>query len=199
MTGQEILENDTMSVVPFYERPKVQLINIPIGGGIPFGFEKISNPEVGVGGVYGTWGKCYDNASLPELIEQSTGSPLENSERMNLAPLGFIHRHHLPGISDDDHIKIETAVGARLLQEAANASGWEPGEVDAVLVGMSGPASENYTEQISRLAGIRENALKVSVHKACDGSAGALHLTLNPDLIHPFMLKDPSISRLPVV
>jgi len=182
MTKHENPENDTTAVVPFYERPQVQLINIPIGGGIPFGFERISNPGVGIGGAYGTWGKCYDNATLPELIEQSTGTPLDNSERMNLAPLGFIHRHHLSGISDQDHVKTETEVGARLLQEAANASGWEPEEVDAVLIGSSGPASANYTEQISRQAGIREDALKVSVHKACDGSAGALHLTLNPDL-----------------
>lgn len=184
MTEQENLENDTSAVVPFYERPQVQLINIPIGSGIPFGFERISNPKIGIGGAYGTWGKCYDNATLPELIELTLGSPLENNERMDLAPLGFIHRHHLPGISDQDHVKIETEVGARLLREAANASGWETEEVDAVLIGSSGPVSEDYLEQISRQAGIREDALKVSVHKACDGSAGALHLTLNPDMAY---------------
>ena len=103
---------------------------------------------------------------------------------MDLAPLGFIHRHHLPGFSDDEHLKIETEVGARLLKEAANASGWEPEEVDAVLIGTSGPPSDNYTDQIARKAGVREDALKVSVHKACDGSAGALHLALNPELAH---------------
>jgi 3-oxoacyl-[acyl-carrier-protein] synthase III len=104
---------------------------------------------------------------------------------MNLAPLGFIHRHHLPPyFSDSENIEIETEVGARLLKEAANASGWEPEEVDAVLIGTSGPPSDDYTEQISRRAGIRENALKVSVHKACDGSMGALHLVLNPELAY---------------
>ena len=101
---------------------------------------------------------------------------------MNLEPLGFVHRHHLGGISDQDHKKIETVVGSRLLQEAAKASGWDPEEVDAVLIGSSGPVSENFTEEIASRAGIREDALKVSVHKACDGSTGALHLTLNPDL-----------------
>ena len=31
---------------------------------------------------------------------------------------------------------------------------------------------------------IRKDAMKVTVHKACDGSAGALHLALNPDLTY---------------
>ncbi len=185
MTEKVISENDTSAVVPFYERPQVQMVNIPIGNGIPFGFERISNPGVGIGGAYGTWGFSYDNSTLPNLIEESIGSPLEENERMNLAPLGFVHRHHLPPyFSDIENIEVETVVGARLLKEAANASGWEPEEVDAVLIGTSGPPSEDYTEQIARLAGIREDALKVSVHKACDGSAGALHLVLNPELAY---------------
>lgn len=196
MTEHEIQENESNAVVPFYERSQVQMINIPYGGGIPFGFERISNPEVGIGGAYGTWGISYDNTTLPNLIEQSIGSPLEKSERMNLAPLGFVYRQHLPGISDQDHLKIETEVGARLLIEAASASGWEPEEVDAVLIGTSGPASEDYTEQISKMAGIRENALKVSVHKACDGSAGALHLVLNPELIYNKLSKINLAKRL---
>lgn len=178
-------EQKTSQVIPFYEQPHVQLVNIPIASGIPFGFERIYNPEVGIGGAYGTWGLSYDNESLPGLIEKSTGSPLDESERMNLAPLGFVHRHHVPpGLPETVHAEVETEVGARLLIEAANASGWEPEEVDAVLIGTSGPPSEDFTEQISRKAGIRDDALKVSVHKACDGSAGALHLTLNPDLTY---------------
>jgi len=184
MTEKAISDNDSRTVIPFYERPQVQMFNIPFGNGIPFGIERISNPEVGIGGAYGTWGNCYDNKTLPKLVEESTGSPLTKGERMDLAPLGFIHRHHLPGFSDDEHLKIETEVGARLLKEAANASGWEPEEVDAVLIGMTGPPSDNYTEQIARKAGVREDALKVSVHKACDGSAGALHLALNPELAY---------------
>jgi 3-oxoacyl-[acyl-carrier-protein] synthase III len=189
MTENVKSDNDSRTVVPFYERPQVQMFNIPVGNGIPFGVERISNPKVGIGGAYGSWGKSYDNQTLPELIEESIGSPLTNGERMDLAPLGFIHRHHLPGYSDDDHVKIETEVGARLLKEAANASGWEPEEVDAVLIGMSGPPSDNYTEQIARKAGVREDALKVSVHKACDGSTGALHLALNPELAYNKLLK----------
>ena len=183
MTEQANSDNEG-TVIPFYERPQVQMFNIPLGKGIPFGIERISNPEVGIGGAYGTWGTSYDNKTLPKLVEESTGSQLIESEQMNLAPLGFIHRHHLPGFTDDEHLKIETEVGARLLKEAANASGWEPEEVDAVLIGMSGPPSDNYTMQIAHKAGIPEDAIKVSVHKACDGSAGALHLALNPELAY---------------
>ncbi|MGB5846475.1 MAG: 3-oxoacyl-[acyl-carrier-protein] synthase III C-terminal domain-containing protein [Anaerolineales bacterium] len=182
MTEEGKSSNETTPVLPFYERPQVQMVDLPISAGIPFGFERITNPKIGISGVYGAWGKSYDNATLPELVEQSTGTPLGESERMDLAPLGFMHRHHLPGFSDQDHIEIETEVGSRLLQEAANASGWDPEEVDAVLIGTSGPVSENFTEEIASRAGIREDALKVSVHKACDSSTGALHLTLNPDL-----------------
>jgi 3-oxoacyl-[acyl-carrier-protein] synthase III len=196
MTEHEILEDNADATIPFYERPQVQLVNLPYGGGIPFGFERIYNPDIGIGGAYGTWGKSYDNETLTTLVEQSTGSPLENNERMNLAPLGFVYRQHLPGISDPDHVKIETEVGARLIKEAANASGWKPEEVDAVLLGISGPPIENYTEQITEQAGIREDALKVSVHKACDGSAGALHLALNPELAYNKLSKINLAKRL---
>jgi 3-oxoacyl-[acyl-carrier-protein] synthase III len=178
-----MIDKDSNKVIPFYDQPQVHLINLPIGSGIPFGFERIYNPEIGIGGAYGTWGTSYDNETLPGLIEKSTGSPLDESERMNLAPLGFVHRHHVPhDLPDEVHVEIETEVGARLIKEAANASGWETEEVDAVLIGSSGPPSVNFTEQITRKAGIRVDALKVSVHKACDGSAGALHLALNPEL-----------------
>ena len=51
-----------------------------------------------------------------------------------------------------------------------------------VLIGMSGPVADDYLVQIARRAGIPDGALKVSVHKACDGSMGALHLALNPAL-----------------
>jgi hypothetical protein len=103
---------------------------------------------------------------------------------MNLEPLGFVRRHHLTGLSDEEHKKIEIVVGARLLQEAAKACGWKIEEVDAVMIGSSGPVSVDFTEQIASQAGIADDALKVSVHKACDGSAGALHLALNPDLTY---------------
>jgi 3-oxoacyl-[acyl-carrier-protein] synthase III len=184
MSGDVKTNNEESPVLSFFDRPHVKLVDIPIGDGVPFGFETISNPEVGISGVYGTWGKSYDNAAIPGLVEKSFGDPLDDKDRMNLEPLGFVHRHHLTGMSDEEHKKVETVVGSRLLQEAANASGWDPEEVDAVLIGSSGPVSEDFTEQIASQAGIREDALKVSVHKACDGSAGALHLTLNPELTY---------------
>ena len=40
-------------------------------------------------------------------------------------------------------------------------------------------------DRISKRAGIGDEALKVSVHKACDGSVGSLHLALNPELGAP--------------
>jgi 3-oxoacyl-[acyl-carrier-protein] synthase III len=85
-------------------------------------------------------------------------------------------------LTDKEHLEVEVEAGARFLTAAAYACGWEPQEVEAVLVGMSGPASDDYTELIANRAGIPENVLKVSVHKACDGSVGGLHLLLNPEL-----------------
>jgi 3-oxoacyl-[acyl-carrier-protein] synthase III len=42
--------------------------------------------------------------------------------------------------------------------------------------------STDYTERIAREAGIPDSALKVSIHKACDGSVAGLNLALNPEL-----------------
>jgi 3-oxoacyl-[acyl-carrier-protein] synthase III len=77
---------------------------------------------------------------------------------------------------------VEEVAGERYLRAAAEASGWYPAEVQAVLVGVSGPISNDYLERISQKAGIPDEALKVSIHKACDGAAGGLHLALNPKL-----------------
>jgi 3-oxoacyl-[acyl-carrier-protein] synthase III len=178
-------QNEKPIPIPsFYDRPQVHLEDIPIAGGVPFGYETITNPIVGICGVYGTWGKSYNNEEIPGLVEQSFGRILPDAERMNLEPLGFVRRHHLTGLSDEEHKKIEIVVGARLLQEAAKACEWKIEEVDAVMIGSSGPVSVDFTEQIASQAGIADDALKVSVHKACDGSAGALHLALNPDLTY---------------
>lgn len=166
----------------FYNRPNVQMEEIPIDKGIPFGIECVSKPELGIGGVYGAWGESYDNDALPEFIESQLGESLSDEDRLDLAPLGFLNRHHIKKYSDQENLDLEVAVGTKLLREAAHASGWDVEEVDAVLIGMSGPVSNDYTERIAQEAGIREDALKVSVHKACDSSMGALQLTLNPDL-----------------
>jgi hypothetical protein len=141
----------------FYDRPQTQKQELPIGPGIPLGIERVSNPEVGIGGAYGSWGKCYDNATLPDLIEERLGQPLRAEERLHLSELGFLYRHHLPNLSDEEDVELEVEVGARLLTEAARANGWSP-------------------------ADIPESALKISIHKACDGSVAGLHLALNPEL-----------------
>lgn len=183
----EITESKTLpeTVTSFFKRPQVRQEVIPVGGGVPFGVERVANPEIGIGGAYGTWGDSYDNQKLPTIIEHRLGAPLAASDIMELDQLGFVNRHHTPDLSDEDHLELEVEVGARMLSEAAQANGWTPGEVQAVLIGMSGPVSEDYVEQIARRAGVPDDALKVSVHKACDGSVGSLNLALNPGLAGP--------------
>jgi len=167
----------------FFDRPGVEKGVIDVAQGIPFGIESVSNPSVGIGGVYGAWGKSYDNENLPAFLESRLGHPLQPNERLNLAELGFRNRHHVPlNLTREEHVQVELQIGARFLTEAIKACGWRPSEVEAVLIGMSAPLSENYLNQITAAAGIPASALKVSIHKACDGSTSSLHLALNPDL-----------------
>ncbi|NWG33653.1 MAG: hypothetical protein HXY42_04365 [Chloroflexi bacterium] len=177
------MENSTPQSVSFYDRPGIEKEILPIGGGIPFGMERVTNPLVGIGGVYGTWGFSYDNDSLPAFLEQRLGRPLLSDERLNLSELGFLSRQHLPlDLTSQEHTQLEVEVGRRFLVEAIKACNWEPSEVDAVLIGMSAPLAEDYLDRISKAAGIPERALKVAIHKACDGSTSSLHLALNPEL-----------------
>jgi 3-oxoacyl-[acyl-carrier-protein] synthase III len=166
----------------FYDRPDINKETIQIARGIPFGFERVSSSSLGVGGAYGTWGESYDNVRLRELVSHRRGEPLKDEDVMNLSELGFLSRHHIPDLTDADHLELEIQVGARMIKEAAKANGWDPAEVSAVLIGMSGPVSLEYVSQICDRAGISEKALKVSIHKACDGSVGGLNLVLNPGL-----------------
>jgi 3-oxoacyl-[acyl-carrier-protein] synthase III len=182
MSENTILDDSNATIPSFFTRPNVRQEVIPVAGGIPIGIERVLNPEVGIGGAYGAWGESYDNAHLKDLIEQRLGEPLKDDEKMNLAELGFVNRHHIPYLTDEEHLELEVEVGSRLLREAALANGWQPGEVQAVLIGISGPVADDYIERISQRAGIPESALKVSVHKACDGSVGGLNLALNPGL-----------------
>lgn len=172
------MENTTS----FFEEPEVEKTILPIGAGVPFGLRRVRNTAINIGGVYGTWGDSYDNSSLRELIENRLGVPVPENERLNLAELGFVSRHHIPVLDLEQNIAIEVEVGARILREAAFACGWEPSEVEAILIGMSAPVTEDYLTRIARAAGMREDILKVAVHKACDGSVSSLHLALNPDL-----------------
>ncbi len=166
----------------FYERPNVKEETIPIRDGIPFGLESVFNPELGIGGAYGTWGRSIDNAELPRFVEERAGTKLPAEEVMNLGELGFVNRQHVPDLSQEEHLELEVEVGSRLIQEAARSNGWKPAEVEGLLVGTSGPVSSDYVTRIAQRAGIPESALKVSVHKACDGSVGGLNLALNPGL-----------------
>jgi len=182
MDKNTILDQLAGAIPSFFKRPQVEKDTIPVAGGIPFGVERVSNPEIGIGGAYGTWGDSYDNQKLPELVAYRMGSPFEEADMMNLSDLGFVSRHHIKDLSDAEHLELELEVGSRLLREAALANDWEPNDVQAVLIGMSGPVADDYVEQICKRAGIPESVLKVSVHKACDGSVGGLNLALNPGL-----------------
>jgi 3-oxoacyl-[acyl-carrier-protein] synthase III len=170
------------TTIPFYQRPGVQNDIIPAGEGVPFGMEIVTHPNLGIGGAYGAWGNTYDNETLPSFIEKRMGAPLKDEDRLQLSTLGFDVRHHIGDLSEEEHLQVEVEVGARFLRAAADANGWDPSEVDAVLIGMSGPVSDDYTVKIAQEAGIPESALKVSMHKACDSSMGALNLVMNPDL-----------------
>jgi 3-oxoacyl-[acyl-carrier-protein] synthase III len=166
----------------FFAQPDVHVQLLRIGPGIPLGLARVFSSELGIGGAYGSWGRSYDNDELAEFIEQRLGQPVDAGDRMNLAELGFHRRHHLPPLSPADHLELELEVGARLIREAASANGWKASEVEGVLIGMSGPVANDYVERIAERAGIPHDALKVSVHKACDSSMGALHLALNPNI-----------------
>ena len=147
MDTSTVLEQIAGAIPSFFKRPQVQKEIIPVAGGIPFGVERVSNPEIGIGGAYGTWGDSYDNQTLPELVAYRIGSPLNEEEKMNLSELGFVSRHHTKDMSAAEHLELELEVGARLLREAALATGWQPSEVQAVLIGMSGPVADDYVEQ----------------------------------------------------
>ncbi len=166
----------------FFDKPNVEKGVVAIGQGVPFGLARVTNSQVHIGGVYGTWGESYDNASLPRMLESRLGAPIPDSERLNLAELGFLSRHHITSLSKEENLELEVQMGARFLREAALACGWDPSEVEGILIGMSAPIAEDYLDRIARAAGIPDSALKVAVHKACDGSVSSLHLALNPDL-----------------
>ena len=166
----------------FFDRPAVEKETLPIGPGIPLGIEPVNNPAVGLGGVYGAWGKSYDNEELTALVEGRLGGPIPANEKLNLSELGFTRRHHVDGLTDEENRDLEIEVGARFLRAAARACGWQPGEVEGVLIGSSAPLRDDFAAAIADKAGIPEGAVKVNVHKACDSSVGSLHLALNPDL-----------------
>ncbi len=88
--------NSEVAFNSFYDRPGIQKESIPVAGGIPFGVERVTNSSIGIGGVYGTWGQNYDNATLPEFLEKRLGRPLLPTESLNLSELGFLSRQHVP-------------------------------------------------------------------------------------------------------
>lgn len=166
----------------FFDEAGVENETINVGAGVPFGVMRVSNPDIGIGGAYGTWGESYDNQAMPGFLESRLGQSIPEGERLNLSELGFRSRHHISKLSKEQNIDVEVEVGARVLREAVRACGWNPPEVEAVMIGMSAPITDDYLDRITEAAGISPDALKVAVHKACDGSVSSLHLALNPEL-----------------
>ena len=165
----------------FFERPGVKVETISVGPGVRLGIERVTNSAIGIGGAYGTWGEPCGNAELPEAVEHILGHPLESSP-LNVGDFGFFFRHHVPELTPEQHLEVELAAGARFLTEAISATGWQPDEIEAVLLGITMPVCPDYVERIAARAGVPERSLKVSIHKACDGSVAALNLALNPEL-----------------
>lgn len=180
---------------PFYSQPGVETDLLPIGPGVPLGIARVYHSQVGVGGAYGAWGDVYDNQRLRAYVEHRLGEPLNEEDAMELASLGFVYRHHLPDLSPEEHYQLELEVGKRFLQAAIQACGWRPEEVAGVLIGVSGPVSDDYLGEICARAGIPDTALKVTVHKACDGAVGALHLALNPELSRDYPINVAEVLR----
>lgn len=177
--------SDNSVSASFYERPNVETTIIPVGSGVPLGMEGVYNSRLGIGGAYGSWGQSYSNESLPSFIAERNERPLDADDILNLAELGFNYRQHVPKLNPAENLELELEVGARLLKKTLDVCGWRASEVEGVLIGMTGPITLDYIQRISKMVGISDSALKVSVHKACDGSMGALHLALNPNLSQP--------------
>ncbi|NOH03538.1 MAG: hypothetical protein HND47_17040 [Chloroflexi bacterium] len=163
-------------------------LSCPLAAESRLGWRAFITPRWGLGGAYGSWGQSYSNSSLPSFVESRLGEPLGAEDVLNLSELGFDYRQHIPQLNDEQNLDLELEVGVRLLKKAMQACGWNAAEIEGVLIGLSGPVSNDYVGRIARMAGIPESALKVSVHKACDGSMGALHLALNPELSKPGQL-----------
>ena len=122
MDKNTVLDQLAGAIPSFFKRPFVQNETIQVAGGIPFGVERVSNPEIGIGGAYGTWGDSYDNQTLSELVAYRMGGPLSDQETMNLSELGFVSRHHIRDLTDAEHLELELEVGSKLLREAAMAN-----------------------------------------------------------------------------
>lgn len=179
------MESNEKTSSSFFDENGVENQIIEVGGlRVPFGIAEVSNPSVGIGGAYGTWGESFSNAKLPAELEKR-GVPLTESDSLELNDLGFVNRHRSPDLTEKYQTELEVEVGSRLLRRAAAANGWKPSEVNAVLLGVSLPVSRDYVDQVVKRAGVPDDALRVSVHKACDGSVGSLQLALNPEVSPP--------------
>ena len=56
-------------------------------------------------------GESYDNQALAELVAYRMGSPISDADRMNLSELGFVSRHHIQDLTDEENRELELEVG----------------------------------------------------------------------------------------
>lgn len=168
-----------MEKISFYERDNVELSFLESNKSVPFGIEKVRNNNIGIGGAYCAWGNDVKNKDLPGFMSERLNYAFDSDETMNLEELGFLCRHQTPRMSSAEYREVEIEVGTRLVKGALEANCWEAEEVDGIFVGSSGPVSQDYLVEIANRSGLRDNALKIDIHKACDGSMGALQLVMN--------------------
>ena len=95
---------ENLRSVSFYERPNVEKSIIPVADGVQIGLEGVYSKELGIGGVYGSWGQCYNNSNLVPFVEHRLGAPLDDGDILNLSDLGFDFRQHIPDLNDAQHL-----------------------------------------------------------------------------------------------
>src|SRR5262245_23411629 len=99
--------SENLRKLSFYDRPNVEKNIIPIGEGVPIGLEGAYSTELGIGGVYGSWGQSYSNSNLVSFVEKRIGAPLPTDDILNLSELGFDFRQHIQDLTDTQHLELE--------------------------------------------------------------------------------------------
>ena len=112
MNDTNAQENQPLPSRSFFDRPGVQVDTIPVGPGVPLGIERVSNPESGSGAPMEPGARPTTMPPCPSFLEERLGLALP-SERLNLAELGFVSRHHVPSCPAEEDVELEVQVGAR--------------------------------------------------------------------------------------
>jgi 3-oxoacyl-[acyl-carrier-protein] synthase III len=148
---------------------------LPIGDGVPYYPERVvGDKERGLGGIYAGWGQRVTNEELPDYVGKFLGRSLEPSETLELDSKGFTSRHLTLHLSHKEAAEAELMVAERTIKGAIEANGWDPSQLDALVIGMTSPLFSDFTVEMAKRVGIPESAPKVSVDTACDSSMRGL-------------------------